>query len=113
MNSPGHRENILDPRYNEIGFGVVVGNPAQADGAGATYTTEFGVIEGPDADADAVAAGPPPQRTAHPRAKKARRHGRSRGRRHGRKAHVSRRGGKGAKKQRRVRGRGPKAHISI
>jgi uncharacterized protein YkwD len=103
MNSPGHRANILNPSYREIGIGIVAGNPAQSDGAGATYATEFGVIEGPDAEAVATA----PQRKA--RAKKAvKRH-----RREGRKAHVSRRGGKGRGKHRRARSRGPKAHISI
>ena len=30
MNSPGHRENILDPGFREIGIGIVPGNPAQA-----------------------------------------------------------------------------------
>ncbi len=42
MNSPGHRENVLRPVFNEIGFGVVVGNPSRANGQGATYTTTFG-----------------------------------------------------------------------
>jgi uncharacterized protein YkwD len=44
MNSPGHRANILDPRYREVGLGVVVGNPARAAGAGATYASEFGAV---------------------------------------------------------------------
>ena len=44
MNSPGHRENILRPVFNEIGFGVVLGNPSKADGQGATYTTTFGSL---------------------------------------------------------------------
>jgi uncharacterized protein YkwD len=46
MNSPGHRENILNPGFREVGVGVVAGNPAAADGMGATYATEFGTIEG-------------------------------------------------------------------
>jgi len=41
MNSPGHRANILNARFREIGVGVVVGAP-NGDGAGATYATEFG-----------------------------------------------------------------------
>jgi uncharacterized protein YkwD len=94
MNSPGHRENILNSAYREIGIGVVVGNPAARDGAGATYATEFGVIEQPEA----VAATP---RKAKPRARKTVKH---------RKARASRRG---AKKPRRAKARGPKAHISI
>jgi uncharacterized protein YkwD len=40
MRSPGHRANILSPRYREIGIGVVRRAPDGA--AGATYTTNFG-----------------------------------------------------------------------
>jgi uncharacterized protein YkwD len=46
MNSPGHRDNILNPDFREMGVGVVRGNPRSADGRGATYATEFGAIEG-------------------------------------------------------------------
>lgn len=42
MNSPGHRENILNGRYVEIGISVVVGNPNNGGGGGGTYVTEFG-----------------------------------------------------------------------
>lgn len=46
MNSPGHRRNVLDPRFREIGIGIVVGVPVRERGldgqAGATYTTDFG-----------------------------------------------------------------------
>jgi uncharacterized protein YkwD len=46
MNSPGHRENILNGRFREIGVGIAVGVPVRDDGlahqAGATYTTDFG-----------------------------------------------------------------------
>ena len=45
MNSAGHRANILQPQYREIGFGVIAGNPSSRDGAGATFVTEFGVVE--------------------------------------------------------------------
>lgn len=41
MDSPGHRRNILDRSYREIGIGVVLGVPTD-DGDGATYVTEFG-----------------------------------------------------------------------
>ena len=54
MNSPGHRENILNPDYREIGIGIVAGNPAAPDGLGATYATEFGAIEGVDTDGRAA-----------------------------------------------------------
>lgn len=40
MNSPGHRANILQSRFREIGLGVSLGSP---DGpAGATYVNDFG-----------------------------------------------------------------------
>ncbi|HTQ68084.1 MAG TPA: CAP domain-containing protein [Solirubrobacteraceae bacterium] len=46
MNSPEHRENILNGEYRETGMGVAAAAPASfADGqAGATYTQDFGVI---------------------------------------------------------------------
>jgi uncharacterized protein YkwD len=48
MASPGHRANILDPRYRETGIGVSPHPPAAlAHGqAGAIYTQDFGVIIG-------------------------------------------------------------------
>lgn len=41
MNSAGHRHNILNRRYTELGVGVALGTPEEYDGA--TYTTDFGV----------------------------------------------------------------------
>ncbi len=46
MNSDGHRQNILNPRFREFGMGIAVGNPASRDGHGATYANEFGVLQG-------------------------------------------------------------------
>jgi uncharacterized protein YkwD len=46
MNSPPHRENILDTTFREIGLGIAPGVPQQNAGTGATYTTDFGVREG-------------------------------------------------------------------
>jgi uncharacterized protein YkwD len=43
MDSPGHRANILKRAYREIGVGVALGTPSGGS-AGATYTTDFGVI---------------------------------------------------------------------
>jgi uncharacterized protein YkwD len=46
MRSPGHRANVLDPRYRETGIGVCAHPPASlAQGQpGAIYTQDFGVI---------------------------------------------------------------------
>jgi len=41
MNSPGHRENILDTGFDDIGLGVALGSPPDR-AWGATYTTDFG-----------------------------------------------------------------------
>jgi uncharacterized protein YkwD len=104
MNSPGHRDNILNGRYREIGIGVAAGNPARTDGAGATYATEFGAVADP---------------AAAPAAKQAAKH-KIRGKRRAatKRAHVSRRAGKGRGKaserqRRRVKGRGPTARIAV
>ena len=42
MKSPGHRANILNGRFREIGIGLVLGSPR--GGSGATYATEFGAV---------------------------------------------------------------------
>lgn len=42
MNSPGHRANILQRRFRDIGIGVVFGAPRSTSGTAATYTTTFG-----------------------------------------------------------------------
>ena len=42
MHSPGHRANILDRSFREIGIGVVRGAPVGGVSHGATYATEFG-----------------------------------------------------------------------
>src|SRR3954449_10199559 len=41
MNSPGHRHNILEPEFTEVGIGIVPGTPGDPTW-GATYTTDFG-----------------------------------------------------------------------
>lgn len=45
MKSSGHKENLLRPRFREIGIGVAFGIPTRAFAgeSGATYTTNFGV----------------------------------------------------------------------
>ena len=48
MDSPGHRANILQPAYREIGFGVLAGNPSSPQNGGATFVTEFGVVARPE-----------------------------------------------------------------
>jgi uncharacterized protein YkwD len=42
MESPGHRRNMLDPRFREIGIGVIYGSPVRTRLPAATYTTTFG-----------------------------------------------------------------------
>jgi uncharacterized protein YkwD len=44
MGSPGHRANILEPRYREIGIGLAYGAPQPQDAPkqAAIYTTTFG-----------------------------------------------------------------------
>src|SRR4051812_26344976 len=45
MHSPGHRANILNRRFRDIGIGIALGAPAavHASSGAATYTTDFGV----------------------------------------------------------------------
>jgi uncharacterized protein YkwD len=42
MASPGHRANILNGTYRDIGVGVAPGIPLVGGGVGATYVNEFG-----------------------------------------------------------------------
>ena len=42
MNSPGHRHNMLNSRFREIGIGVVFSAPTKRSRVAATYTTTFG-----------------------------------------------------------------------
>jgi uncharacterized protein YkwD len=44
MNSSGHRANILNGRFRDIGVGIALGAPTGGRRArdGATYTTDFG-----------------------------------------------------------------------
>jgi uncharacterized protein YkwD len=42
MHSPGHRANILNGGFHEIGVGLVAGAPVPHVRGAATYTTDFG-----------------------------------------------------------------------
>ena len=42
MHSPGHRANILNADFHEIGVGVVEGAPEPGVESAATYATSFG-----------------------------------------------------------------------
>lgn len=43
MRSPGHRANILNPRFREIGIGIAFDAPVRSSAStAATYTTDFG-----------------------------------------------------------------------
>jgi uncharacterized protein YkwD len=91
MNSPGHRDNILNPDYREIGVAVVAGNPKAPDGRGATFATEFGAIEGEVAAVTKAARAAPEARKARRRARRA---SRSRSARRARAAASAKRRGK-------------------
>jgi uncharacterized protein YkwD len=54
MNSPGHRHNILEPEFTEVGIGIVPGTPGDPTW-GATYTTDFGNVSDDVTAANAVA----------------------------------------------------------
>jgi uncharacterized protein YkwD len=47
MHSEGHRTNILDPDFRQVGLGIVPGTPrgTASSFAGATYVTDFGTPE--------------------------------------------------------------------
>jgi uncharacterized protein YkwD len=47
MHSPGHRQNILSPRFREMGIGVAFDTPSGSYSTGATYTNTFGSRSGP------------------------------------------------------------------
>ncbi len=42
MNSPGHRANILNPRFRHLGVGLSTGAPKATSLRSATYVTHFG-----------------------------------------------------------------------
>ena len=105
MNSEGHRANILNPEYREIGIGIVVGNPSVASGSGATYANAFGVVD----DLEADPAEPESDPAAARPAKRARRH--RAGRHKGKKARAAARHAKKHRKHR--KSRGPLARIAM
>jgi uncharacterized protein YkwD len=43
MNSSGHRANILNPAFRDVGVGVEPGIPGNPHSKGGTYTTDFGM----------------------------------------------------------------------
>ncbi len=49
MNSPGHRVNIMNGDFREVGIGIVSGTPIASTRPSATYTTNFGSRELPAA----------------------------------------------------------------
>jgi uncharacterized protein YkwD len=44
MHSPGHRANILNPGFHEIGLGIARGAPVGGQDRAGTYVTDFGTI---------------------------------------------------------------------
>ena len=43
MHSPGHRYNILNPQFRQIGVGFARGTPPEPGAGGSTITTDFGM----------------------------------------------------------------------
>jgi len=43
MHSPGHRRNIVDRSFRDIGVGFVHGTPSNPRTNGGIYTTDFGL----------------------------------------------------------------------
>jgi len=111
MNSAGHRDNILNPAYREIGVGIALGNPARSDGAGATYATAFGALE--VRAAPAAAPTRPVVKKAKPTSKKSRAAKRRGKRRKARsKARAARRGVTAKAKRRGTTSRAVTAQIA-
>lgn len=46
MNSSGHRANILNPDFRELGVGFAIGTPSGGGEPGGIYTTDFGLRVG-------------------------------------------------------------------
>lgn len=57
MNSKGHRANLLNARYREVGQGIVIGNPSRPNGVGGTYTHAFGFRSKPKSSESAAIPG--------------------------------------------------------
>lgn len=46
MRSPAHKDNILWPRFRDVGLGIAVGDPLGDRGDAVTLTTDFGRLGG-------------------------------------------------------------------
>ena len=44
MASDGHRANVLDPGFRDVGIGIALGRPGAPSSDAATYTADFGVL---------------------------------------------------------------------
>ena len=42
LKSPEHRRNLLEPRFTELGIGVVKGSPIAGESSGAIFVADFG-----------------------------------------------------------------------
>lgn len=54
MNSPGHRANVLEPRFEEVGIGVAQGSPSADNPSGMVYVANFGTRGRPVASVSRV-----------------------------------------------------------
>lgn len=73
MNSPGHRANVLDPTYEDIGIGVAQGSPMPQNRSGMVFVADFGSQGTPVASAS---TSPPAPASARSTSTRARTHGR-------------------------------------
>ncbi len=84
MASEGHRRNILDAGFREVGFGLAIGAPADVHGLpAATYATDFGTPPAP-----AASSAPRASASAKPASKHAAK--RHRARKHRARKHAHR-----------------------
>lgn len=85
MNSPPHRENLLNARFREIGIAAVVGTPESLrDATGVTVSSEYGVRSGAATRAHRSNASKAHKKKRH-HGKKAKRHKRKRHKKHRRR----------------------------
>ena len=72
MNSPGHRANIMNGAFKELGIGVAPGAPKAVSGPAATFVHEFGARSTSTADAPSALPDTPRSTTTTKKARASR-----------------------------------------